>query len=201
MEALSIGPQDKLLLVGGFDKILKIYNNTGDFFTEIQSLWVGFELVMVRANEGNMVLSGLSNRIEFYSSDGSSYALTNTINVPDSKVFSFSITTDFTKLAYGSDNQTFNVYTRSNDTYRNEFAYEIGSEVKAVEMDETSRYYSACAVDGNLYTFYHCSTGCASCSFPDNCSECQEGYVLKGAHCFPKSTECVGNAVMKGEIC
>ena len=64
-------------------------------------------------------------------------------------------------------------------------------------MDETSFYYSACAADGNLYTFYHCPTGCAACSFPNNCSQCSEGYILKGAYCYLRPTECVRNVVMK----
>ena len=127
-----------------------------------------------------MAVSGSSSQIRFYSYDESSSALSSTIDVPDSEVWSFDISSDFTKLVYGYDNETFNIYTLKNENYQKEFSYDLRRIIRMVEMDETSLYYSASAADGNLYTFYHCPTGCASCSFPNNCSQCSEGYILKG---------------------
>ena len=134
---------------------------------------------MIERSNGKMAVSGSSSQIRFYSYDESSYALTNTIDVPDSEVWSFAITPNFSKLVYGYDNETFNIYTLKNENYQKEFSYDLGGIIRMVEMDESSLYYSAIAFT-NLYTFYHCPTGCASCSFPNNCSQCSEGYILKG---------------------
>ena len=68
-------------------------------------------------------------------------------------------------------------------------------------MDGRGLYYFVIANDQQLHTFYHCATGCAHCSFPNNCSVCEEGYILKGAYCFPKPTRCVGNILLKGNVC
>ena len=68
-------------------------------------------------------------------------------------------------------------------------------------MDAKGLYYFAIADDQKLHTFYQCSVGCANCSFPNNCSVCGSGYILKGTYCFPKPTQCMGNVVLKGDVC
>ena len=86
VEVQSIDPQRNFLLVGGNDDIVKVYNNTGDSLTEIQSLWVGFDIRVIKSSDGRMAIGGLSNQVLFYSHDGFSYVPTISIDVPDSKI-------------------------------------------------------------------------------------------------------------------
>ena len=51
-----------------------------------------------------------------------------------------------------------------------------------------------------ILTYYRCPASCTDCFFPNNCSACQEGFVLKKGVC-EKATLCVGNKVLKGDIC
>ena len=68
-------------------------------------------------------------------------------------------------------------------------------------MDKSSLYFIAIANDQKLYTFFLCSNGCANCSFPNNCSACENGFILKDFYCYPQPTQCVGNVVLKNNIC
>ena len=98
------------------------------------------------------------------------------------------MTENFGKLVYGFTNQTVNILSNINGTFCLEFSYLVGATSKSIKMDKEGLYYNAIAFDDRLYTFYHCPTGCANCSFPNNCSVCEEGYVLKGVYCFPRPT-------------
>ena len=111
------------------------------------------------------------------------------------------ISEDFGILSYGSSNRTVNILVNANGTFTREFSYELGSAIKSVKIDGSGLYYFVIANDQKLHTFYHCATGCVNCSFPNNCSVCEEDYILKGAYCFPKPTQCVGNVVLKGNVC
>ena len=110
-------------------------------------------------------------------------------------------TEGFEKLAYGRDQKTANILSQVDGTFHLEFSFFLGETIKAIEMDRQGLYYNAITVDGTLYVFYQCSTGCASCSFPNNCSACEDDYILKGVYCFPKPTQCVGNILLKDNIC
>ena len=81
---------------------------------------------MIERSNGKMSVSGSSSQIRFYSYDESSYALTSAIDVPSSQVWSFDITSDFSKLVYGYDNETFNIDTLKNENYQEEFNYVSG---------------------------------------------------------------------------
>ena len=77
---------------------------------------------------------------------------------------------------------------------------DIGNNIISSTMDE-SGLYLAVIVGTNLYTFYQCPDECSTCSFPNNCSACNKGYILKRSTCVPKPTHFVKNIFIKGSIC
>ena len=112
-----------------------------------------------------------------------------------------SYTKGFQILVYGRFNKTVNILSQVNGTFEFKFKYVIGEEILSLIVDQSGLYYHAITFNNKLYIFYHCSTGCSSCSFPNNCSVCEDGYILKGAYCFPKPTQCVRNVILKGNVC
>ena len=59
-------------------------------------------------------------------------------------------------------------------------------------MDDSGMYYVVTANDQNMYTFYHCPEECSTCTFPNNCTACVNGYYLSEGKCL-KQTPCVDN--------
>ena len=51
------------------------------------------------------------------------------------------------------------------------------------------------------YLYFACPPECQTCSFPNNCTSCSQGYVLNGITCVPKPTHCVQNQFLTGNIC
>ena len=93
------------------------------------------------------------------------------------------------------------IYTKVNTTYEVEFTNSTDSSILSFIIDDDRLYYTVVSASFNILTFYSCPTGCASCYFPNNCSQCEQGYVLKGTYCFPTPTVCVRNIALKINVC
>ena len=201
VEAVAMAPDSKTLATGTLDSKIRIYTLLDGAFTLSQTISESYNISEVHISHSHLLYSGHSNEITFLQRIGPDFEFEQTVSTGETRVEEVGISGDFDTLSYGYTSQTLNILVNANGTFTPEFSYYLGSTIRSVKMDEEGLYYFVIADDQKLHTFYHCPTGCADCSFPNNCSVCEGDYILKGAYCFPKPTRCVGNVVLKGNVC
>ena len=146
-------------------------------------------------------MAGKFNTILLFKNNGPEFVADQVIVTNETRINEFSITEDFKKIVFGRLNQTVNVSTKVNSSYEKQFSFDLGVGIRSVKMDARGLYYNALASDQRIYTFYHCPDECSSCVFPNNCTVCQEGYILKGGYCYEKPIVRVQNIFLKGKVC
>lgn len=73
--------------------------------------------------------------------------------------------------------------------------------MNALSIDDKGLFFMIQTTDNTLRVYFQCPTECGSCSFPNNCSSCADGYVLNGVTCVPRPTNCVKNIYLHGDVC
>ena len=115
-------------------------------------------------------------------------------------IFHADFSPDFKTVNYGGLNGNYEIFELVHGLYERKYREEKGIWIRSSKIDESGMYYIT-TDSSSLYTYYQCPSECAICSFPNNCSSCEEKYVLNERMCVPQPTHCVKNIVSTGNIC
>ena len=114
-----------LLVVGGYDKWMRIFAFDGVDYTELQAIYAGFSVIFAKITEEKLIVLG-GNQIEIYESNGTHYLRRQAITANGTSVFQMLIPEDMSEFIFGGNSKAFAIYELTNGTYELIYREEVG---------------------------------------------------------------------------
>ena len=147
------------------------------------------------------MVSGYGSNILFFEDLGAKFILVHNLTTPEPFFLNVQGSKDFSVIPVGGFAQTAMTYKLVNGTYEQILSEFIGGSIYSTTTDSRGLYSIFCIGFGAIELYFSCPEECLTCTFPTNCTECSEGYVLKGGTCVEKPTHCVQNKFQFNNVC
>ena len=189
------------IFAGAYDNNLRVYRKNGASYTLNQTIYAGFQVFFINHIPGKLEVHGFSFNALFFEHDGTEYKLIQTIVTASFIIRKTIKTDDFSRFVFGGSSLKMEMYEKLNGTYELTEELELGKNIYQIATDPRWLYFIVTTFEPSIDVLYRCPEECSSCSFPNNCTSCQEGYALEGGVCQVIMTNCVQNKFIKGKVC
>ena len=201
LTAVRLSEDRRELFVGTFDSELLAYRDNGQEFILDPTINLGFRSFFISHMLNKLEVNGHSPEVLFFEHDGTMYQPAQTITTTSSFIPEIVGSKDFSRFIFGGYGcWKIEFYENLNGTYERMEEAEIGQDVYEVVTDSDWLYFIVSTYQPSLEILYRCPEECTNCSFPNNCTSCKQGHILKGGTCW-LTTNCVQNKFVKGRVC